>query len=336
MAQKVSQWPQLPWKANLFISVMSFGVDIVRRSNGTINRPLLKIFDVKKSPSKKPINGVKTTDITIDKSRDLWFRLYTPTTNTISDSAGLPVIFYFHGGGFSLLAANSRPMDDFCYRLARELSAFIISVNYRLAPEHRFPSQYDDGFDALKYIDSTEIEGFSSYANLNHCFVAGDSAGGNLAHHVIIKANEYEFSNIKLIGNISFQPFLGGEERTESELRLTNAPFITIERTDWMWRAFLPGGSNRDHPAVNIFGPNGVDISGMKFPATIVFVGGYDPLQDWQKRYYEGLKKSGKEAYLVEYPNMPHSFYIYNELPESGLSIEEVKDFMQKQLASNI
>ncbi|KAJ9167231.1 hypothetical protein P3X46_021897 [Hevea brasiliensis] len=332
------QWPDhLPWNVNLFLSALSFSFDVTRRSNGTVNRFLMNFFDLRTSPSKKPINGVKTTDITIDKARNLWFRLYTPTTTT-DDGAGtgLPVIFFFHGGGFAFMAPSSKPFDELCYGLARELSAIIISVNYRLAPEHRWPSEYEDGFDTLKFIDTTNIEGFSVKANLKQCFIAGDSAGGNVVHHVALKASEHEFSNLKLIGNISIQPFFGGEERTESELRLTRAPFVTMERADWMWKAFLPQGSNRDHPAANVFGPNSVDILGVNFPATIIFVGGFDPLQDWQKRYYEGLKKYGKEAYLVEFPNAPHSFYAFPELPEFFLFIKETKDFMQKQLSSNI
>ncbi|EEF38949.1 Arylacetamide deacetylase, putative [Ricinus communis] len=338
MAERNQQWPDnIPWNVKLFIHALSFGLDITRRSDGIVNRCLMSFFDIKASPSKKPIKGVMSADITVDKARNLWFRLYTPTTITTDD--GLPVIFFFHGGGFAYMSANSKPYNDFCYQLARELSAIIISVSYRLAPEHRCPTQYEDCFDTMRFIDSTGIEQISSIANLKQCFIAGDSAGGNLVHHVAVKASEYEFSNIKLIGNIVIQSFFGGEERTESELRLTRAPFVTMERADWMWKVFLPEGSNRDHWAANVFGPNSlVDISGVKFPATIVFVGGFDPLQDWQKRYYEALKKFGKEAYLVEYPNAFHTFYAYPEVAEASLFLKEVKNFMQKQsaIATNI
>jgi acetyl esterase/lipase len=127
------------------------------------------------------------------------------------------------------------------------------------------------------------------------------------------------------------QPFFGGEERTESEIKLVGVPLISVERTDWMWKAFLPEGSDRNHSVVNVFGPNAVDISGVKFPATLLFVGGFDPLQDWQKRYHEGLKKSGKEVHLVEYPNVFHGFYCLPESPEFSLLIGEVKSFVHKQ-----
>nr|POE45239.1 putative carboxylesterase 18 [Quercus suber] len=272
--------PKLPWKIRLLLSTLSIVTDLCRRSNGTINRYLMSLIDFKSPPSENPTNGVQTSDFTVNPSRNLWFRLYTPTTTTTTtnnNSNSLPIIFYFHGGGFGFFAANSKPFDDFCQRLAQEIPSIIISINYRLAPEHNV-----------------------------------------LSLETVLEA------------------FFGGEERTESETNLAGAPLITVERTDWMWKAFLPQGSDRDHAAANVFGPNSIDISGLKFPATIVFVGGFDPLQDWQKRYYEGLKRAGKEAYLIEYPNAIHTFYGFPEFPESSLMIKEVRDFMQKQSYNDI
>lgn len=133
---------------------------------------------------------------------------------------------------------------------------------------------------------------------------------------------------VKVIGLVSIQPFFGGEERTESEIRLSRAPVVSVARSDWMWKVFLPESANRDHEASNVSGPNAADISGLDYPEAIVFVGGFDPLQDWQRRYYEWLKKSGKEARLIEYPNSIHAFYVFPELPESSQLIAQVKDFV--------
>ncbi|CAK7344503.1 unnamed protein product [Dovyalis caffra] len=331
------QSANLPWKVKLFGPVISFGLKVIRRSDGSVNRRLLNLLDRKTSPSpNKPIKCVITTDVAVDETRNLWFRLYTPVsrTSTSDDDIAIPIVFYFHGGGFTYMAANSKPYDDLCYSLARLLPAVIVSVNYRLAPEHRYPCQYDDCFDVIKFIDKAELEGLPSYANLKHSFVAGDSAGGNLAHHMALKASECEFSNIKIIGVIALQPFFGGEERTGSEIKLSRDPFVSMDHTDWMWKSFLPEGSNRDHKVSNVFGPNSVDISEVKFPAVIVMIGGLDPLQDWQKRYCEGLKKCGKEVHLVEYEKAFHSFYLFLEMPEFSLFIEEVKEFMQKQIST--
>ncbi|KAF7127352.1 hypothetical protein RHSIM_Rhsim11G0066500 [Rhododendron simsii] len=317
----------------LLIACHTIAVDFSRRSNGTINRGLMNFLDAKAPASAKPIKGVTSSDITVDPSRNLWFRLYNINPlAAAADESKLPIIIYFHGGGFSFFTSDTKPFDDFCRRLTSELPAVVVSVSYRLAPENRYPSQFDDGLDTLKFLDADEGLHLPQNVDLSRCFIAGDSAGGNIAHHVTLRAamNHCEFKKLRLAGLIAIQPFFGGEERTESELRLTNVPFVNIERSDWAWRAFLPPGSNRDHEAANIF--LGADVSGVeKYPATIVFVGGFDPLQDWQKRFYEWLNKSGKEAYLVEYPNAIHAFYGFPELSESSLLVTEVRNFIQKQ-----
>lgn len=137
---------------------------------------------------------------------------------------------------------------------------------------------------------------------------------------------------MKVIGVMAIQPFFGGEERTHSEKEHQGTPLVSLRQCDWYWNMFMPRGEsyNRDHPIINVSGPNAVDISKLNFPPTLVVVAGFDALRDWQKRYYEWLKKSGKEAYLVDYPNMCHGFYVFTELPESEQLVTEVKDFIHK------
>jgi len=108
---------------------------------------------------------------------------------------------------------------------------------------------------------------------------------------------------------------------------------LRLDLTDWFWRAFLPDGSDRDHPAANVFGPNAGEISGVKFPAALVIVGGCDLLRDRDMRYCEGLKRSGKEVYLVDYPKAVHGFWSMGVRPEYCLFLEQVREFMQKQMA---
>ncbi|WOL04107.1 putative carboxylesterase 18 [Canna indica] len=93
---------------------------------------------------------------------------------------------------------------------------------------------------------------------------------------------------------VLIQPFFCGEERTEAEVRLPNAPIVSVERTDWMWRAFLPEGEDRNHEASNVFGPRAGELELAALPEALVVVGGLDPLQDWQRRYHEGLRARGE------------------------------------------
>ncbi|XP_057491865.1 probable carboxylesterase 18 [Actinidia eriantha] len=331
VTNKPQKSPSLPWKTRISFSVLSAVTDASRRRDGTVNRNLLNFLNFKAHPNPKPINGVKTSDVNVDPSRNLWFRLFVPTPQPPSSSSPLPVIVFFHGGGFVYLSADSKAYDAVCRRFARRVSAVVVSVDYRLAPEHQYPAQYDDGFDALRFLDENKDSFLPENADLSGCFLAGDSAGANIAHHVAKRASESEFRQLKVIGLVAIQPFFGGEERTESEKR--RSLLVSVERTDWMWKAFLPEGegADRDHEAINVSGPRAADISGLeKFPATVVVVSGFDPLQDWQRKYYHWLKSSGKEAYLVEYPNMVHAFYLFPELPESGQLISQVADFVHK------
>ncbi|GAA0170786.1 deacetylase [Lithospermum erythrorhizon] len=326
--------PLLPWRTRLSINIVSRVTDAARRSNGTVNRRLLNLLELKTPPTPTtPINGVTSSDISVDPSRNLWFRLYNPTTTT----ATVPLIVFFHGGGFSFLSPDNRHYDSVCRRFARKIQAVVVSVNYRLAPENKYPAQYEDGFDVLKFLDDeANVKKYlPENADLSCCFLAGDSAGGNLSHHVALRACQYEFRKLKVMGVLAIQPFFGGEEITEAEKRLNKIdPLVSLERTEWMWKAFMPPHEgDRDHQVINVSGPKAVDISKLNFPPVLVVVGGFDSLQDWQRRYYEWLKKSGKEAYLLEYPTMVHAFYIFPELPQSAILISEMKEFMSKQLS---
>lgn len=323
--------PILPWKTRISISFLSALTDAARRRNGTVNRSLMNVLDRKTRPNPNPINGVATEDVTVDATRDLWFRIFTPTSAAAAAAASLPVVIFLHGGGFAFLSPASFAYDAVCRRFCRKIPAVVVSVNYRLCPEHRYPSQYEDGFAAMKFIDENRAV-LPGNADVSKCFLAGDSAGANIAHHVTVRVCQSELQELRVIGLVSIQPYFGGEERTEAEVRLVDAPLVSVARTDWLWKVLLPDGSDRDHGASNVSGTNAVDLSGMDYPDTLVFVGGFDPLQDWQRRYYEWLRKSGKEAKLIEYPNMIHAFYIFPEIPESSQLISQVKDFITNRV----
>ncbi|XP_047943639.1 probable carboxylesterase 18 [Salvia hispanica] len=318
----------LPVLTRLKLFVSELITYLTTRSDGSLNRRLFNLLDLKASaPSTKLINAihVTTSDITVDPSRNLWFRLFTPATST---SAPVPLIVYFHGGGFTKYAPDSKVFDHLCSHLAAHVPAVVASVNYRLAPDHKHPSQYEDGFDVLRFIDARP---HLVNADIGRCFVGGDSAGGNIAHHVTVRAVEEveQFGMLRIVGLLGLQPFFGGEERTDSEVRLTKVP----GRMDRYWRDFLPEGADRDHPAANVCG-TGRDVTHLRFPPCLVVVGGRDPLQDWQRRYVEWLRTCGKPVFVVHYPNAFHAFYAFPELPDFHLLLQDVASFVREQLNS--
>lgn len=105
---------------------------------------------------------------------------------------------------------------------------------------------------------------------------------------------------------------------------------VPLERLDQFWRSWLPAVEecNRDHKAVNVTGPEAADLSTLDFPATIVLVGGFDTLRDWQRRYYNWLKNAGIRVDLVEYPNSIHCFFLFTELPKSHQLITDITQFV--------
>ncbi|KAA0039340.1 putative carboxylesterase 18 [Cucumis melo var. makuwa] len=325
--------PQLPWKHRITLRFATLLYNTSLRSDLTVNRRLLNFIDPKIPSNHDSTHSVSSSDLIVDTSRDLFLRIFTPTPTAALDESLplLPIIFYFHGGGFVFGSADATSTDMAARRFAKKLCAVVISVNYRLAPEFRFPCQCDDGFDPLKFIDEMDDDSLLERVDLSRCFILGESAGGNLGHHVAVRASEYEFKRVKIIGFIASQPFFGGKERTESENRLCKQLPLTLDMTDWFWRAFLPAGEDRDHATANVNGPNGRDISGLEnFPATLIFAGGLDLLIDRQKCYYERLKRMGKDVKLVVFSNAVHGYFGFADLPEYSLMIKEMRDFIAK------
>lgn len=154
-----------------------------------------------------------------------------------------------------------------------------------------------------------------------HVYLAGDSSGGNIAHHVAARAAE---GGVEVLGNILLHPMFGGMKRTESETRLDGKYFVTIHDRDWYWRAFLPEGEDRDHPACNPFGPRGKPLGEYGgFPRSLVVVAGLDLSQDWQLNYVGGLKKAGQQVKLlflekatIGFYFLPNNEHFYNLMAE--------------------
>lgn len=140
-------------------------------------------------------------------------------------------------------------------------------------------------------------------------------------------------STLKVKGLVAIQPFFGGKERTESDKRIIRPSLVPLEQLDRFWRSWLPAGEecNRDHKAVNVTGPEAADLSTLDFPSTIVFVGGLDTLQDWQRRYCNWLKNAGIRVNLVEYPSSIHGFFYFSELPESHQLITDIRQFVHEK-----
>ncbi|KAJ6836224.1 putative carboxylesterase 18 [Iris pallida] len=324
---------KFPWQVRLAeaLTAVLFAVGV--RRDGTVRRRVLSLLDFHAPPNPVPADGVATSDHVVDPARSLSVRVFAPTPEEESSPAPV-VIVYFHGGGFVFNSAFSHPYDAFCRRLARRVPARVVTVDYHLAPEHRFPAAYDDCFDAVAWLDDSLAAADAPAAAV---FLAGESAGGNIAHHVARRMQASSFRRLTPAGVVAVQPFFGGEEDTESERRLEGVPMGSRERYKWMWRSFLPEGSSLDHEAANVFGPGpGSEEHGdwSGFPPTMVVVGGMDTLQDRQRWYCEGLRRAGVEVCVREYENAIHAFQFFEGLPEAEQMVVDVADFIREVVGS--
>ena len=336
--------PPMPLGLRLQLIGLSAAIAAVERRDGTVNRALYSVLvehlmSVRADPSPDAATGaVRSFDFTIDAARGLWARVFAPAAAAPA-ATPMPVMVYYHGGGFALFSPAVAPFDGVCRRLCGDVGVVVVSVNYRLAPEHRYPAAYDDGVDALRFLDGNGIPGLDGDdvpVDLASCFLAGESAGGNIVHHV---ANRWAATwqptakNLRLAGIIPVQPYFGGEERTPSELALDGvAPVVNLRRSDFSWKAFLPVGADRDHPAAHVTDENAELAEA--FPPAMVVIGGFDPLKDWQWRYVDVLRRKGKAVEVAEFPDAFHGFYGFPELADAGKVLQDMKVFVQRNRAA--
>ncbi|EPS58636.1 hypothetical protein M569_16177 [Genlisea aurea] len=327
----------VPLNTWILISNFKLAYNMLRRPDGTFNRDLNEFLDRKVPANAIPVDGVYSFDV-VDRSTSLLNRVYLAASpenesrwgiaeleKPLSSTEIIPVIVFFHGGSFVHSSANSAIYDTFCRRLVRTCNAAVVSVNYRRSPEHRYPCAYEDGWTALKWVHSRSWLKSGEQPKA-HVYLAGDSSGGNIAHHVAVRAAE---ENVEVLGNVLLHPLFGGEERTESEQRLDGKYFVRIQERDWYWRAYLPEGENRDHPACNVFGPRSRTLEALKnFPKSLVVVAGLDLLQDWQLRYVEGLNRSGQKVELLYLEKATIGFYFLPNNDHFHSLMDEIRTFI--------
>ncbi|KAL6505093.1 Gibberellin receptor gid1b [Orobanche gracilis] len=244
--------------------------------------------------------------------------------NPLSTTKTVPVIVFFHGGSFVHSSANSAIYDTFCRRLVKSCKSVVVSVNYRRSPEHRYPCAYEDGWAALKWAHSRSWLKSGKDSKV-YAYLAGDSSGGNIAHHVAVRAGE---EGLEVLGNILLHPLFGGKMRTESEKLLDGKYFVKIQDRDWYWRAYLPEGEDRDHPACNVFGSRGRSLEGLDFPKSLVVVAGLDLVQDWQLGYVERLRRYGQEVRLLYLEKATIGFYFLPNNEHFCCLMDEMRNFI--------
>jgi acetyl esterase len=226
-------------------------------------------------------------------------RVYGPSDSAapLAAASGLPLIVYFHGGGF--VTGGPAMGDWICSIVAQDLPAVVVSVGYRLAPTHRFPAAVDDCYDALTWLagNATELG-----ADPGRIGVLGESAGGNLAAVVCLLARD---RGGPVIGHQALvYPLTDARLTTESWQRNPNAFILTAAAMRTHLDFCL--GADGDPADWRISPLLAADHSSL--PPALIQIAGHDPLYDDGELYASALLHAGVPVTLTDYPSMPHGF----------------------------
>jgi acetyl esterase len=224
------------------------------------------------------IDRVETFEIA-GKAGALTVRLYVDGTG----AELRPTLIYYHGGGF--VTCNIDTHDDFCRTVAQESGWAILSVDYRLAPEHPYPAALDDAYAALVWAASSA--GTARGIDAARIGVGGDSAGGAIAASVAIAARGR--GGPAIAHQLLIYPVIDVGFDTASYRDNGTDYFLTTEAMRWFWDQYLGTESHRTDPLA-VPGRE-ADLSGL--PAATVITAGYDPLRDEGADYAARLRAAG-------------------------------------------
>ncbi|KAK9156948.1 hypothetical protein Scep_003522 [Stephania cephalantha] len=297
-------------------------------SDGSITRSPNPSFNVLINDD----GSVVWKDALFDAANNLKLRLYKPSNATTK----LPIFYYIHGGGFCIGSRTWPNCQNYCLRLASHLHAVVIAPDYRLAPENRLPAAIDDGFLAVKWLQDQALSGLDNWlvdvADFDRVFISGDSAGGNIAHHLMVRlgAGSPGLDPVRVRGYVLLGPFFGGTVPTRSEAEGPLDAFLNLQLIDRFWRLSIPVGETTDHPLVNPFGPKSPSLeSTTLLDPVLVVVSTKDLLKDRAKDYAERLKNWGNNK--TEYLELEgqHGFFTVSPDCEAAIDLmQAIKRFI--------
>ncbi|XP_047978685.1 probable carboxylesterase 5 [Salvia hispanica] len=277
-------------------------------------------------PSLNPRSKVLSKDTIIEPSLNISARLYLPR----SAIRKLPLLVYIHGGAFCTSSPFSSTYHNYLNSVVAEANVVAVSVNYRLAPENPLPAAYEDSWLVLKWIFSHSKQGGGGGEawlrnnvdfDRKRVYVSGDSAGGNIAHNVVVRAGLEETGRVRIRGLFLNCPHFWGKERIGNEA--SDPIMVAVEESIWIHA--YPNSTGFDDPQLNPdYDPN---LSKLGCKKVVVYVAENDILRDRGLQYKKALEKSKWEGEVksVEVKGAVHVFNL--NFPNSKDSSEMLKHF---------
>jgi acetyl esterase/lipase len=289
------------------------------------------------SPGFDSINSVLSKDIVIVPQTGLSARIYRPNINLPKPGGKkLPLVVYFHGGAF-LIASTAEPKyHTSLNNLVSKANVILASIDYRLAPEYPLPTAFEDSWDAIKWVaaqkdrDGPSEPWFKDYVDFDQVFLAGDSAGSTIAHHLI--SRDPLQIKLKISGVVMIHPYFWGSDPIGSE----KTDHFRRSLVDNWWKFVCPSDKGNDDPLINPFADGAPDIgkSFVYIDKVLIFIAEKDILRDRGQNYYEKLvscKWKGKVE-NVESKGEDHVFHIFNpDSEEANKLINKWAEFINQQ-----
>lgn len=242
-------------------------------------------------------------------------RIYSDSPETIQ-----PAVIYFHGGGWVL--GNIDTHDALCRRFAKGADCTVVSVDYALAPENRFPKPLDDCYQATRHV----ADHASDYAiDPDRLAVMGDSAGGNLAAAVALRARDEAGPAIKL--QVLIYPIIERNFETESYRQFGTGHGLTRATMEWFWDQYL--GDQEPGPLADL--TQAQSLRGL--PAAHVVTVEYDVLRDEGEAFARRLSDAGVPTTLKRYDSNLHGFVHFVGAFDDGIkATEEITQVLRTRL----
>jgi acetyl esterase len=230
-------------------------------------------------------------------------RVYRPKLK----SGELPCLAYFHGGGFVIGSLDD--YDGVCSRIAQDSECVVVSVDYRLSPEHPFPAAPEDCYAVVEWLAGNGSEVGVDGSQLA---VGGDSAGGNLAAVCALQARDSKGPAIRY--QLLLYPVTSSRgESTESFRQFADGYFLTADTMAYFMKHYTGGQGDPDDQRLAPLMARLNDL-----PPALVLVAGFDPLRDQGIAYAEKMIKDGSQAVLVNYRGTIHGFISLAGALEAG------------------
>lgn len=268
--------------------------------------------------------GVTSKDVTVDSATGVFARLYIPAAADDEPRKKLPILVYFHGGGFVLDSATSPMYHRYLNSVVSRACVLAVSVNYRLAPEHPVPAAYDDCWAALAWAASGADSWLSEHGDASRIFIAGDSGGGNIVHNIAMMAGSRRGlpsagALLKLKGAILLHPMFGGKDPVEGEARKSR------EYVEKLWPLVCPQGTRGlDDPWLNPMADGAPSLQQLAcMTKLLVCSAERDYVRPRAEAYYRAVKESGWSGSVdwFESKGEEHVFFLKKPECEESLAL---------------